>query len=159
MSFLNSVAVVCPQLPEPINSYMNCSSEEPTVGTFCTFSCHEGHQLEDLSNRIVICNYNGSWSGEVAVCQGKQLIATGIQICQFGDQVRKTVYNLCPFICIFSSSWYLYITLGSNRSDDWGFKRYERLQSRLSSLVTEENEEKRWASLLSLLSFWICSCI
>ncbi|XP_050948113.1 E-selectin-like isoform X2 [Labeo rohita] len=70
--------LVCPQLPEPINSYMNCSSEEPTVGTFCTFSCHEGHQLEDLSNRIVICNYNGSWSGEVAVCQAHPDTSTSL---------------------------------------------------------------------------------
>ncbi|KAL1253847.1 hypothetical protein QQF64_016076 [Cirrhinus molitorella] len=62
-------AVVCPQLPELINGYMNCSSEEPTVDTFCIFSCHEGYQLEDHSDKIVMCNYNGSWSGEVAVCQ------------------------------------------------------------------------------------------
>ncbi|XP_016093957.1 E-selectin-like [Sinocyclocheilus grahami] len=62
-------AVLCPQLSEPINGHMNCSSEEPTFGTFCIFSCYEGHQLEDHSNEIVMCNYNGSWSGEVAVCQ------------------------------------------------------------------------------------------
>ncbi len=76
LSFFNSVAVLCPQLPEPINGHINCSSEEPTFGTFCIFSCHEGHQLEDPSNEIVMCNYNGSWSGEVAVCQGKQRIMT-----------------------------------------------------------------------------------
>ncbi|XP_042633861.1 P-selectin-like isoform X8 [Cyprinus carpio] len=62
-------AMVCPQLPEPINGHMNCSSEEPTFGTVCIFSCHKGHQLDDHSNEIVMCNYNGSWSGEVAVCQ------------------------------------------------------------------------------------------
>ncbi|XP_016399151.1 E-selectin-like [Sinocyclocheilus rhinocerous] len=62
-------AVLCPQLSEPINGHMNCSSEEPTFGTFCIFSCYEGHQLEDQSKEIVMCNYNGSWSGEVAVCQ------------------------------------------------------------------------------------------
>ncbi|XP_016148732.1 L-selectin-like isoform X3 [Sinocyclocheilus grahami] len=62
-------AMVCPQLPEPINGHMNCSSEEPTFGTVCIFICHEGHQLEDPSNEIVMCNYNGSWSGELAVCQ------------------------------------------------------------------------------------------
>ncbi|XP_042633870.1 E-selectin-like [Cyprinus carpio] len=61
--------MVCPQLPEPINGHMNCSSEEPTFGTVCIFSCHKGHQLDDHSNEIVMCNYNGSWSGEVAVCQ------------------------------------------------------------------------------------------
>ncbi|XP_016351845.1 L-selectin-like isoform X2 [Sinocyclocheilus anshuiensis] len=62
-------AMVCPQLPEPINGHMNCSSEEPTFGTVCIFICHEGHQLEDHSNEMVMCNYNGSWSGELAVCQ------------------------------------------------------------------------------------------
>ncbi|XP_042602830.1 E-selectin isoform X4 [Cyprinus carpio] len=62
-------AVLCPQLSDPVNGHMNCSSEEPTFGTFCIFSCYEGHQLEDHSNKIVMCNYNGSWSGEVAVCQ------------------------------------------------------------------------------------------
>ncbi|XP_043075030.1 E-selectin-like isoform X3 [Puntigrus tetrazona] len=62
-------AVLCPQLSEPINGHMNCSSEEPTFGTFCLFSCQEGHQLEDHSKKRVICNHNGSWSGEVAVCQ------------------------------------------------------------------------------------------
>uniref|UniRef100_A0A672P6S7 E-selectin n=1 Tax=Sinocyclocheilus grahami TaxID=75366 RepID=A0A672P6S7_SINGR len=82
--------VLCPQLSEPINGHMNCSSEEPTFGTFCIFSCYEGHQLEDHSNEIVMCNYNGSWSGEVAVCQGKQLIMTGMQISHLVDEVRKT---------------------------------------------------------------------
>uniref|UniRef100_A0A671Q9G8 Selectin E n=1 Tax=Sinocyclocheilus anshuiensis TaxID=1608454 RepID=A0A671Q9G8_9TELE len=88
--FFNSVAVLCPQLSEPINGHMNCSSEEPTFGTFCIFSCYEGHQLEDHSNEIVMCNFNGSWSGEVAVCQGKQLIMTGMQISHLVDEVRKT---------------------------------------------------------------------
>uniref|UniRef100_A0A671QCD8 Selectin E n=1 Tax=Sinocyclocheilus anshuiensis TaxID=1608454 RepID=A0A671QCD8_9TELE len=74
----------------PINGHMNCSSEEPTFGTFCIFSCYEGHQLEDHSNEIVMCNFNGSWSGEVAVCQGKQLIMTGMQISHLVDEVRKT---------------------------------------------------------------------
>ncbi|ROL43472.1 P-selectin [Anabarilius grahami] len=60
-------AVVCPQLFEPNNGHMNCSSEEPTFGTVCTFSCLDGHQL--ISNEIMMCNLNGSWSGEVAVCQ------------------------------------------------------------------------------------------
>uniref|UniRef100_A0A671Q9J0 Selectin E n=1 Tax=Sinocyclocheilus anshuiensis TaxID=1608454 RepID=A0A671Q9J0_9TELE len=83
-------AVLCPQLSEPINGHMNCSSEEPTFGTFCIFSCYEGHQLEDHSNEIVMCNFNGSWSGEVAVCQGKQLIMTGMQISHLVDEVRKT---------------------------------------------------------------------
>lgn len=69
LSFFNSVAVVCPQLLEPINGHMNCSSEEPSFGTVCTFSCLDGHQL--ISNEIMTCNLNGSWSGEVAVCQGK----------------------------------------------------------------------------------------
>ncbi|XP_067240170.1 E-selectin-like [Chanodichthys erythropterus] len=45
---------------------MNCSSEEHTFGTICTFSCLDGHQL--ISNEMM-CNLNGSWSGEVAVCQ------------------------------------------------------------------------------------------
>ncbi|XP_073672636.1 E-selectin-like [Garra rufa] len=62
-------AVVCPQLPEPINGYMNCSSEEPTFGTFCIFICDEGQLLEEDSDKIMMCNSNGSWSGEVAVCQ------------------------------------------------------------------------------------------
>ncbi|XP_051732013.1 P-selectin-like isoform X6 [Ctenopharyngodon idella] len=60
-------AVVCPQLLEPNNGYMNCSSEEPTFGTVCTFSCLDGHQL--IRDEIMTCNLNGSWSGEVAVCQ------------------------------------------------------------------------------------------
>lgn len=60
-------AVVCPQLPEPINGHMNCSSEDPTFGTVCTFSCLDGHQL--ISDEIMTCNLNGSWSGEVALCQ------------------------------------------------------------------------------------------
>ncbi|KAK7150885.1 hypothetical protein R3I93_011977 [Phoxinus phoxinus] len=60
-------AVVCPQLPEPINGHMNCSSEDPTFGTVCTFSCLAGHQL--ISDEIMTCNLNGSWSGEVALCQ------------------------------------------------------------------------------------------
>ncbi|KAK7150883.1 hypothetical protein R3I93_011977 [Phoxinus phoxinus] len=59
--------VVCPQLPEPINGHMNCSSEDPTFGTVCTFSCLAGHQL--ISDEIMTCNLNGSWSGEVALCQ------------------------------------------------------------------------------------------
>ncbi|XDV41618.1 hypothetical protein PO909_010443 [Leuciscus waleckii] len=60
-------AVVCPQLPEPINGHMNCSSEDPIFGTVCTFSCLDGHQL--ISDEIMTCNLNGSWSGEVALCQ------------------------------------------------------------------------------------------
>ncbi|XP_056125180.1 E-selectin isoform X1 [Rhinichthys klamathensis goyatoka] len=60
-------AVVCPQLPEPINGHMNCSSEEHTFGTICTFGCLDGHQL--IRNEIMTCNLNGSWSGEVALCQ------------------------------------------------------------------------------------------
>ncbi|XP_067240165.1 L-selectin-like [Chanodichthys erythropterus] len=59
-------AVVCPQIFEPINGHMNCSSEEHTFGTICTFSCLDGYQL--ISNEMM-CNLNGSWSGEVAVCQ------------------------------------------------------------------------------------------
>uniref|UniRef100_A0A671P1Q3 E-selectin n=1 Tax=Sinocyclocheilus anshuiensis TaxID=1608454 RepID=A0A671P1Q3_9TELE len=70
-------AMVCPQLPEPINGHMNCSSEEPTFGTVCIFICHEGHQLEDHSNEMVMCNYNGSWSGELAVCQEVTLGVAG----------------------------------------------------------------------------------
>lgn len=102
LSFFNSVAVLCPQLPEPINGHINCSSEEPTFGTFCIFSCHEGHQLEDHSNEIVICNYNGSWSREVAVCQGKQRIMTGMQISHLADEVRKTFYGLFFNLFVFS---------------------------------------------------------
>ncbi|XP_048063014.1 P-selectin-like isoform X6 [Megalobrama amblycephala] len=59
-------AVVCPQIFEPINGHMNCSSEKHTFGTICTFSCLDGYQL--ISNEVM-CNLNGSWSGEVAVCQ------------------------------------------------------------------------------------------
>ncbi|XP_039548389.1 P-selectin-like isoform X2 [Pimephales promelas] len=60
-------AVVCPRLSEPINGHMNCSSEEPTFGTVCTFGCLDGHQL--IRNEIMTCNLNGSWSGEVPLCQ------------------------------------------------------------------------------------------
>ncbi|XP_067273795.1 E-selectin-like [Pseudorasbora parva] len=58
-------AVVCPQLPEPINGYMNCTSEDPSFGTVCTFSCLDGQEL--ISNEMT-CDLNGTWSGEVAVC-------------------------------------------------------------------------------------------
>ncbi|XP_077076852.1 E-selectin isoform X5 [Siphateles boraxobius] len=59
--------VVCPQLPEPINGHMNCSSEDPTFGTVCTLSCLDGHRL--ISDEKMTCNLNGSWSGELALCQ------------------------------------------------------------------------------------------
>lgn len=84
--FFNSVAVVCPQLLEPNNGYMNCSSEEPTFGTVCTFSCLDGHQL--IRDEIMTCNLNGSWSGEVAVCQGKQLTMIVVE-CRFVISVMK----------------------------------------------------------------------
>ncbi|XP_051581068.1 E-selectin-like isoform X10 [Myxocyprinus asiaticus] len=60
-------AVVCPQIQEPVNGHMNCSSAEPTFGTVCTFSCLDNHQLQN--NETVLCNHTGNWSGEVAVCQ------------------------------------------------------------------------------------------
>ncbi|KAI7799522.1 E-selectin [Triplophysa rosa] len=60
-------AVECPQLHEPVNGHMNCTSLEPAFGTICIFSCHDGFQLH--SNEMVMCNHNGNWSGEVALCQ------------------------------------------------------------------------------------------
>jgi len=84
----NSVAVVCPRLSEPINGHMNCSSEEPTFGTVCTFGCLDGHQL--IRNEIMTCNLNGSWSGEVPLCQGKLLTMTvwADTVYHFSDEVR-----------------------------------------------------------------------
>ncbi|KAA0708494.1 P-selectin CD62 antigen-like family member P [Triplophysa tibetana] len=60
-------AVECLQLHEPVNGHMNCTSLEPTFGTICIFSCHDGFQLQ--SNEMVMCNNNGNWSGEVTLCQ------------------------------------------------------------------------------------------
>ncbi|XP_073667502.1 E-selectin isoform X3 [Paramisgurnus dabryanus] len=59
-------AVDCPHLYEPVNGDMNCTLEEPIFGTVCIFNCHDGYQL--YNNEIVMCNHNGNWSGEVAVC-------------------------------------------------------------------------------------------
>lgn len=69
LGFFHSVAVECLQLHEPVNGHMNCTSLEPTFGTICIFSCHDGFQIQ--SNEMVMCNDNGSWSGEVTLCQGK----------------------------------------------------------------------------------------
>lgn len=93
--FFNSVAVVCPQLLEPINVHMNCSSEEPTFGTVCTFSCLDGYQL--ISNEIMTCNLNGSWSGEVAVCQGKQLTMIVVE-CRYVISVMKWERHSTAFL-------------------------------------------------------------
>ncbi|KAI4890927.1 hypothetical protein NFI96_009969 [Prochilodus magdalenae] len=60
-------AVTCPHLQEPDNGHMNCSSEEATEGTSCSFSCLNGYSL--LGDEVVTCSLTGSWSGEVAKCQ------------------------------------------------------------------------------------------
>lgn len=99
--FFNSVAVVCPQLPEPINGHMNCSSEDLIFGTVCTFSCLDSHQL--ISDEIMTCNLNGSWSGEVALCQGKQLTMIVVG-CRYVISVLKWErHSTAFFLSVFSA--------------------------------------------------------
>ncbi|XP_037393747.1 sushi, von Willebrand factor type A, EGF and pentraxin domain-containing protein 1-like isoform X6 [Pygocentrus nattereri] len=59
--------VTCPYLQKPDNGLMNCSSEEATVGTSCSFSCLDGYTL--LGDEVVTCNFTGGWSGAAAECQ------------------------------------------------------------------------------------------
>ncbi|KAL6486013.1 hypothetical protein MHYP_G00054050 [Metynnis hypsauchen] len=63
----NCTAVTCPYLQKPDNGLMNCSSEEATVGTSCSFSCLDGYSL--LGGEVVTCNFTGDWSGAAAACQ------------------------------------------------------------------------------------------
>ncbi|XP_037393770.1 E-selectin-like [Pygocentrus nattereri] len=60
-------AVTCLYLQKPDNGLMNCSSEEATVGTSCSFSCLDGYTL--LGDEVVTCNFTGDWSGAAAECQ------------------------------------------------------------------------------------------
>ncbi|KAL7872100.1 hypothetical protein SRHO_G00070830 [Serrasalmus rhombeus] len=60
-------AVTCPYLQKPDNGLMNCSSEEATVGTSCSFSCLDGYTL--LGDEVVTCNFTGEWSGAATECQ------------------------------------------------------------------------------------------
>ncbi|MCJ8743478.1 hypothetical protein PDJAM_G00094380 [Pangasius djambal] len=60
-------ALRCPYLQEPSNGLINCSSEEAVFSTSCSFSCLNGFQLH--GHKMVMCNLNGNWTGEVPKCQ------------------------------------------------------------------------------------------
>uniref|UniRef100_A0A4W4FK31 E-selectin n=1 Tax=Electrophorus electricus TaxID=8005 RepID=A0A4W4FK31_ELEEL len=62
-------AVMCPYLQEPINGFIDCSSENNTFSTICSFGCFDGYRLHGYKE--VTCNLTGNWSGEEPECQGK----------------------------------------------------------------------------------------
>nr|XP_055042279.1 E-selectin isoform X3 [Misgurnus anguillicaudatus] len=95
-------AVDCPPLYEPVNGDMNCTLEEPIFGTVCIFICHDGYQL--YNNEFVMCNHNGNWSGEVAVC----LAQPGPSASSFKvTEVTVGVSAVVGSSCLLSVLWIL----------------------------------------------------
>ncbi|TSW21794.1 P-selectin [Bagarius yarrelli] len=60
-------AVRCPELQEPNNGFINCSSQEALISTACFFSCLDGYELHE--HKMLLCGPNGNWTGEVPVCR------------------------------------------------------------------------------------------
>lgn len=55
----------CPDLSPPPNGSLIMSGN--TQGNTTSFSCNPGFQLDGL--RVVVCQANGLWSGNVPICQ------------------------------------------------------------------------------------------
>ena len=63
------LVVSCPLLSDPSNGMINCSlgdDEVPSYEDTCSFTCNTGYELTGSESRI--CQSNGSWSGNNAVC-------------------------------------------------------------------------------------------
>lgn len=60
-------AVRCPLLQAPKNGQINCSNSEPLYNSQCTFTCNEDFSLN--GHKLLICDYNGNWTGETPTCQ------------------------------------------------------------------------------------------
>ncbi|CAJ1060431.1 E-selectin-like [Xyrichtys novacula] len=61
-------AVRCPLLEAPENGLINCSNER-VYNSQCYFTCDEGYSVQ--GHDLLICNQNGSWTGEKPTCQAQ----------------------------------------------------------------------------------------
>uniref|UniRef100_A0A667YGA4 Sushi domain-containing protein n=1 Tax=Myripristis murdjan TaxID=586833 RepID=A0A667YGA4_9TELE len=59
-------AVQCAPLSQPDGGYLNCSGENQTFNSTCTFGCYLGFLL--LGSSDLTCGTDGVWSGPRPVC-------------------------------------------------------------------------------------------
>ncbi|KAM3619827.1 uncharacterized protein V6R79_014234 [Siganus canaliculatus] len=95
-------AVRCPSLEAPEHGQMNCSSSEQVYNSQCSFTCTEGHSLHGYE--LLICDRNGSWTGERPACQAVQCpalsgIMNGVMNCGDAANVSFIYGNTCNFSC------------------------------------------------------------
>ena len=63
------ILLECPTLTNPNNGILSCSLGEDgfaTPGDTCSLTCNNGYVL--IGNAFRICQADGSWSGNDAVC-------------------------------------------------------------------------------------------
>ena len=59
--------VDCGEPPQPTNGELVLS--ETTYGSMATFSCNQGYDL--IGSEVRVCQADGSWDGEITVCERK----------------------------------------------------------------------------------------
>ena len=71
--------VPCTSLNDPNNGTITCSLGYDGVPSYednCSFTCNTGYQLTGSDTRI--CQSNGSWSGNEAICSRGMYISTSM---------------------------------------------------------------------------------
>ena len=59
--------VQCPELTDPMNGIISCSSPSFSYEDTCSFTCNTGYELTGSDTRT--CQSDRSWSGSDAMCR------------------------------------------------------------------------------------------
>ena len=67
-------AILCPKLYDPENGSVKDGDNRP--GTKAVYSCDDGFEL--VGDRKRLCQYDGTWDGEVPTCERKETEKHGV---------------------------------------------------------------------------------
>uniref|UniRef100_A0A8C7EWJ3 Selectin E n=1 Tax=Neovison vison TaxID=452646 RepID=A0A8C7EWJ3_NEOVI len=98
-------AVTCEAISHPQNGSVSCSHSpegEFTFGSFCSFTCEEGFQMQGAAQ--LQCTAQGKWSQQVPVCEAVKCDAVrhlqrGSVRCAHSSAGEFTYKSSCAFSC------------------------------------------------------------